>query len=197
MLTQDTPNAGREAPTGSVRTRDAGLRGVNVQGCWITGLMLSPKFWFAVLAAFLTICAFDLVWHTQIMASEYIRTRVIWRPAEEMSRTLAYLSRLIQAFAYSYLIFAAMRTSRWLDALAAGFKIGLIGVALCILTWNVLPLASAVMPTKWAIGFMLEALCVAVVVKLVNQIFAEMSSPKRLPVARRAPSATPPRPPVQ
>ncbi len=126
------------------------------------------------IATFIVISGFNWFWHGIYMASDYRDTGVMWRPMHEMKMSLFALAYALQALAYTYLILASMRTSRWIDALAAGFKIGLFCVAGAIISWNTMPFATHNVAVKWGVGGMIEALVVAIVIKLVNSCACKM-----------------------
>ena len=159
-------------------TTDAGLAGVCVTGCWIRGLLMSKKFWVSFVGAFIVTFVFNWFWHNYYMMSDYRDSAVMWRPAHEMKISLFILAYAIQAFAATYLILASMRTARWIDAIAAGTKIGLLCVAGAIIAWNTMPFAIANVPVKWGIGGFIDAILVAVVIKLINSCCAKMCAKK-------------------
>lgn len=161
-------------------TTDAGLSGVCVSGCWICGLLKSKKFWLCFIATFIFLALFEWVWHMQVMAGDYRDTAVMWRPAHEMKLWLFYLADAIKAFAFTFLILAAMRTARWIDALSAGVKLGLLCVAGAIVAWNTMPFATMNVPVKWGVGGFIEAVLAAVVIHLVNSCVCKTCEKKKV-----------------
>src|ERR1700749_189805 len=107
-MTMDTASLNAEGPPAACK------------GCWICGLMTSKKFWLSFVGAFIVVAVFEWFWHMDVMAKDYHDTAVMWRPMAEMKPSLFYLSYLIKAYAYTYLVLATLHTGCWVDAIASG-----------------------------------------------------------------------------
>jgi hypothetical protein len=153
--------------------------GKTVCGCWCLGLFTTAKFWLSALVAFVVLWGFDMYWQGHVMMPMYEETAVMWRPDTEMKTYLFAIQYALLAIVYTFLLKAATHTPRKREAVLMGIMISAPLAISALLWWNVMPFAVPQIPQYWAMGWLLQGILVAVVLKLLGIACAKYHAKKQ------------------
>lgn len=136
-------------------------------GCPLKSVILST------IAVFVTVFAFDYVFHTIIMMPDYEITAQLWRTPEDMAQYFPYitLSQLLRSLGYAGLFMMLCKCVGGCTMLM-GIRFGIIA-GILIGSWSVssysfMPVPLQI-PLKWFAGDLVQGILVGVVLTLIHR----------------------------